>query len=340
MDENIPDFLKRLKNKLTYYIYKTVNDDDANKYIEEKEKKKDIKENLTETDIKNTASTVSTNVSTAKDNAKDQLSLSRIFDKISDKAGEILPLILYPIISLYVACLIANELIMYPAAIRLIFFIFVCVLCNLFGYIGVSLLLFYIGKKLYEIYLNRKQNDDLEESNEPKEPIKLMPTIFALLPLTTYRSDNALVNVLLYPFRYLKGNSAVDDNEILQTIMKKYTDSLKESFPYIEKVSGDELFKQRTKEFDKAFKKLHVLNLPKPESNENISNESVPKEPANAPLPKEPANAPLSKEPANAPLSKEPAKESTNAPMPPTIQELENKKKESEVQKEPKSSNP
>ena len=28
--DDIPDFLKRLQNKITYYIYKTVNDDDAN----------------------------------------------------------------------------------------------------------------------------------------------------------------------------------------------------------------------------------------------------------------------------------------------------------------------
>ena len=30
--DDIPDFLKRLQNKITYYIYKTVNDDDANEY--------------------------------------------------------------------------------------------------------------------------------------------------------------------------------------------------------------------------------------------------------------------------------------------------------------------
>ena len=38
MDGTIPDFLKRLQNKLTYYIYKTVNDDEANKYAEQKQK--------------------------------------------------------------------------------------------------------------------------------------------------------------------------------------------------------------------------------------------------------------------------------------------------------------
>ena len=41
--DNIPDFLKRLQNKITYYIYNNVNDDAANKYAEQKKKQVEVK---------------------------------------------------------------------------------------------------------------------------------------------------------------------------------------------------------------------------------------------------------------------------------------------------------
>lgn len=72
---------------------------------------------------------------------------------------------------------------------------------------------YYICKKLYEMYLNREQDP-------PQPRVKLMPKIFAMIPFTTYTSDNGLINLFLYPFRYLKGDNAEKDFSFLQILMK------------------------------------------------------------------------------------------------------------------------
>jgi hypothetical protein len=128
MDGTIPDFLKRLQNKLTYYIYKTVNDDEANKYAEQKQKQTptEIKEDIVE------AVTLPTTTTTV-----DQIDISRILENVYDKGSQLVSILFYPILSLYLASLVANELIVYPAPIRLIFFILVLVLCNIFAYIAI-----------------------------------------------------------------------------------------------------------------------------------------------------------------------------------------------------------
>ena len=247
MDGTIPDFLKRLQNKLTYYIYKTVNDDEANQYAEQKQKKEqptEIKEDLTAADIPIAPVTTTT---------VDKLDFSRILNNVYDKGSQLISILFYPILSLYLASLVANELIVYPAPIRLIFFILVLVLCNIFAYIAILMTGFYICKKLYEMYLNREQ--------DPQPPrVKLMPKIFAMIPFTTYTSDNGLVNLFLYPFRYLKGDNMENDISFLQSLMKKYTDSLYKSFPYYEVIRTTEtIFVDRKKNLDKEISNMHYV---------------------------------------------------------------------------------
>jgi len=332
MDGTIPDFLKRLQNKLTYYIYKTVNDDEANKYAEQKQKQQptEIKEDIVE------AVTLPTTTTTV-----DQIDISRILENVYDKGSQLVSILFYPILSLYLASLVANELIVYPAPIRLIFFILVLVLCNIFAYIAILMVGYYICKKLYEMYLNREQDP-------PQPRVKLMPKIFAMIPFTTYTSDNGLVNLFLYPFRYLKGDNAEKDFSFLQILMKKYTDSLNESFPYYEVIrTTEEIFTDRKEIFDKTENDMHKLMKPKEKE------VPLPKESATAPLPKESATAPLPavieqkeaplpnqqtqsktpnqstplpKESATAPLSKESI--SKEAPLPTIIEPKEQKQKE------------
>ena len=319
MDGTIPDFLKRLQNKLTYYIYKTVNDDEANKYAEQKQKQQptEIKEDLVE------AITLPTTTTTV-----DQIDISRILENIYDKGSQLVSILFYPILSLYLASLVANELIVYPAPIRLIFFILVLVLCNIFVYIAILMTGYYICKKLYEMYLNREQDP-------PQPRVKLMPKIFAMIPFTTYMSDNGLVNLFLYPFRYLKGDNAEKDFSFLQTLMKKYTDSLNESFPYYEVIrTTEEIFTDRKEIFDKTENDMHKLMKPKekepttaPLPNQ-LNKAPLPKESATAPLPKESVTAPLQNQPKEAPLPKESVtaplpKESVTAPLPTVIEQKE-----------------
>ena len=321
MDGTIPDFLKRLQNKLTYYIYKTVNDDEANKYAEQKQKPTEIKEDVVE------AVTLPTKTTTV-----DQIDISRILENVYDKGSQLVSILFYPILSLYLASLVANELIVYPAPIRLIFFILVLVLCNIFAYIAILMGGYYICKKLYEMYLNREQDP-------PQPRVKLMPKIFAMIPFTTYTSDNGLVNLFLYPFRYLKGDNAEKDFSFLQILMKKYTDSLNESFPYYEVIrTTEEIFTDRKEIFDKTENNMHKLMKPK--------EKEAPKESATAPLPtvieqkeaplpnqqtqpnKTPnQSTPLPKE-SITPLSKEPI--SKEAPLPAILEPKEQEQKEKE----------
>jgi len=112
-----------------------------------------------------------------------------------------------------------------------------------------------------------------------------------MLPISTKTSESSFYNFFMYPFRYLKGEKAEIENVFLQELMKKYTDSLNESFPYYEKVKGDSMFVARKEELDKEIKEMHVIVKPK--------KVEEPKE-----------------------------KEVKEAPLPPTIQELENKKQE------------
>lgn len=255
------DFLERLKNKLTYLIYTTVNDEDANRYAEEQKKlaeKTEHKENKEqkEPDVKEQYDDKAPTETTDK---TEGISFKRIVTQFWEYLQYFGRILFFPLLSLYVASLVANDLIVYPVAIRVIFFIFVFVLSLTNMLIASGLGLFYVGKKLYELYLNRDRDD------KPNPPIKLMPRIFALLPITTTESDNIVGKIFLYPFRYLKEESLEANSngivpktqeEYLKDVMDKYKKNLSDSFPYYKKVSGE--FVEQKKEFDKIHDKMHV----------------------------------------------------------------------------------
>jgi len=184
--------------------------------------------------------------------------------------------------------------------------------------------------------LNRERDD------KPNPPIKLMPKIFAMLPISTKTSESSFYNFFMYPFRYLKGEKAEIENVFLQELMKKYTDSLNESFPYYEKVKGDSMFVSRKEELDKEIKEMHVIVKPKKveekeaplpptiQELENKKQEPVNQKPANKELENK-KQEPVNQTPANKELENKKQESVNKAPLqslPPTIQELENKKQE------------
>jgi hypothetical protein len=268
------DFLERLKNKLTYLIYTTVNDEDANRYAEEQKKLAEKTENKEqkEPDVKEQYDDKAPTETTDK---TEGISFKRIVTQFWEYLQYFGRILFFPLLSLYVASLVANDLIVYPVAIRVIFFIFVFVLSFTNMLIASGLGLFYVGKKLYELYLNRDRDD------KPNPPIKLMPRIFALLPITTTESDNIVGKIFLYPFRYLKEESLEANSngiipktqeEYLKDVMDQYKKNLADSFPYYKKVSGEYDFVEQKKEFDKLHDKMHVKPI-------------KPEKPKEAPLP-------------------------------------------------------
>jgi hypothetical protein len=191
--------------------------------------------------------------------------------------------------------------------------------------------LFYTARKLYEKYLNRDRDD------KPNPPIKLMPKIFAMLPISTKTSESSFYNFFMYPFRYLKDQNAEKENIFLQELMKKYTDSLNESFPYYEKVKGDSMFVSRKEELDKEIKEMHVIVRPKKVEEPKEKEEKEEKEKKEAPLPptiqelENKKQEPVNQKPTIQELEnkkQEPVNKAPLQSLPPTIQELENKKQE------------
>jgi hypothetical protein len=323
--DDIPDFLKRLQNKITYYVYKTVNDDDANEYAQKKQQT--LKEVSEVKEIKEEYDSAPSNT-VFKQSTVSGIDIDRILTELYDYFLLFCQYVLYPLLCIYLSSLVANDLIVYPVGVRIVFFVLILFLCTSFVHVTVGMSLFYTARKLYEKYLNRDRDD------KPKPSIKLMPKIFAMLPITTTISESSFNNFFMYPFRYFKDQNAEKENVFLQKLMKKYTDSLNESFPYYEQIKGDSMFVSRKKELDKVISEMHVIVKPKKVE------EAEEKEEKEAPLQSLPPtiqeleNKKQKEAPANkeAQVNKEvlankevPA---NKAPLPPTIQELENKKQE------------
>ena len=295
------ELVERLKNKISYYIYKTVNDDEANEFAnEKKEKEKEnlpIKEEYDDNSAKNTLSSAiqSSDKSTTDDPNK--IDIQRILTTTVDKVTYFIKTYIYVLLIICVASFVANELIIYPAGVRFIFFVFTIVICWMQNWIAVAMGSYYIGKKAYEKYINR------ERKEKPDPPIRLMPKIFAFLPLMV-KDPNAsgILEFFKYPFQYLKEDVGEDTNEFKQThrdvldeIMNKYQESLKNSFPYYENVKDEAIFKLRTQEFNEHLSKMHLqlekeveetpvntlpptINATKPAINRNAESEQFLKE--------------------------------------------------------------
>ena len=309
--DDIPDFLKRLQNKITYYIYKTVNDDDANEYADKK-KHNEVKNEDKKVKEDYDSNLPLSSISISKQPTDNGIDIDRILTELYEYFLLFVKYVFYPLLCLYLSSLVANDLIVYPAGVRIVFFVLILFLCASFVHVTIGMSLFYTGRKLYEKYLNRERDD------KPDPPIKLMPKIFAMLPISTTTYEGSFSNFFMYPFRYLKGEKADVEDTFLQELMKKYTDSLNESFPYYEKVKGDPIFVSRKEELDKEINQMHTIVRPKKvEEKANASNASK-----EAPLP--PTIQGLK---PNEAVNK-PANKPAEASLPPTIQELENKKKQ------------
>ena len=186
-----------------------------------------------------------------------QVSVSGIFNKIID----ILQQLLYPLLILYLASLVSNEMIVYPAPIRFLFFLFVLTLCSIFSPATVVLVFYYLVKAGYSYYRNQ-----LEDREGDTTPIRIYPRIFAILPIATTPATSLLGRFFKYPFYYPKTEQ--DRKELERTdgsggsIMDEYMELLQESFPYGETVKGSEPFAERYKTVEKNMKRLHQSSVP------------------------------------------------------------------------------
>ena len=151
--------------------------------------------------------------------------LKRIWKRIvAITTGILLPLLL--------ASLVANESIVYPAPVRVAFFLFTLILCMsssvVFGVLGV----FYLGKGAYHYYVNHMVRD--------AEPQRIMPAFLAVLPITTATyPESTFKRFMTYPLRYPKTER---DAQEVREAMERYEAALGESFDYLDQVKSMPMF--------------------------------------------------------------------------------------------------
>ena len=149
---------------------------------------------------------------------------------------------IYPLLCVLISSFIANEMIMYSPVIRAVFFVFFLLICLSFTGILSSICIYYLLKLLYGLYVNKM-------TDRPK--IKLLPTVYSILPLMIDRPLLPIAALFLYPFTYPK--TKPDEADLLKT-MALYQKDLDRSYPAAEK--GDVLPK-KLEEAKKYLKHMH-----------------------------------------------------------------------------------
>lgn len=241
-----------LKNKVAYNIYNAATDPNANKFAAEKAEKDKVekekadkaeKAENTEKDKNNKTDKVETTDDTSGNPNK--FNAVRLAKKVGNQTLDILKKILFPFVALMLAMIVTNEAIIYSVPIRIIFFIFTFLVCLLILPFSVILGFFYLLKGGYSYYVNHM-------TDRPKQEI--MPTIYALLPITTYKPMSSLGAFLLYPFTYPK---TIEGSIQLPKTMSAYWDDLQESFKGIDKVKNLPIFVNQLKQIQKDLSHLH-----------------------------------------------------------------------------------
>lgn len=230
-----------LKNKVAYKIHNAATDPNANKFAAERAKKQkeeqEKQKNLT------TDSNPNTTDSTSED--PHQFSPRRLTKKVGNQTLDILKKVFFPFIAIMLAMIVANEAIVYSVPIRIIFFLFTFLICYFAKPLCILLGIFYIFKGGYSYYVNNM-------TDRPKQEI--MPTIYALLPITTYKPLSSLGAFFLYPFTYTKTDEAAAQ---LPKTMAAYWDTLEESFKGLDKVKNLPIFVNELKQIKKDISQLH-----------------------------------------------------------------------------------
>ena len=280
-DSLLGTMLTNLKNKATYKAFNAVTDPNANDFAS----KQTVP--LLPPSVPEKAPDEST------DGDPDTFSASRFMKKIKSQSSSAMSSIFLPIVALILSMYVTNEMIMYSAPIRLIFFIFTFLICFLLPPFLFFLAMYYLCRWGYGYYLSQL-------SSGPK--VQVMPTIFALLPLTTTIPTSSLGAFFMYPFTYPKNDR---DAKRLPIIMNDYMESLKKAFTYFDKVQNLPFIAEGFKTLKDNMEHLHEVPI------------VAPSEPTEVPLP------PTLKEASelSKPNEVQPTVNRQNAPVPPPYNE-------------------
>ena len=244
-----------LKNKMAYNLHKATYDPNANKFAEKQ--KKDAEEAKKQKDAKAADST-----DTADKGDPNKFNAKRLATKVGNQTLDILQKIFFPFLALMLSMIITNEMIVYSAPIRIIFFIFTFLICFFMHTTAIILGIFYLLKGGYSYYVNNM-------TTRPKRNI--MPTIFALLPISNYKPLSSFGSFFMYPFTYPKTEKGAIK---LPEIMKEYWEDLKTSFASLDEVKNLPIFTERLKTIQEELTHLHDTITSENNSGNNSENNS------------------------------------------------------------------
>jgi len=237
-----------LKNKVVYHTQKAVTDPAANEYAEKQQKQVEEKKQKEEEQKKIEA--------TEKEGDLNKFSATRLAKKVGNQTLNILRWVISPFLGIVIGMFVANEMMMYSAPIRLIFFLFIFVLCTFLPFVAIILTIFYILKGGYSYYINNM-------TNGPKRVI--MPYIYAILPLTTRKPSSLFLSTLMFPFTYPKQGASTEALQYLENIPASYFTNLVESFKAFPKVSSKDPFPKRIEEIRNSLSLVNKLPSVEPE---------------------------------------------------------------------------
>ena len=210
-------FLTKLQNKVTYKLNEAVDDPNAKKFAEERKTNQALaaKEAPTPQD-----QSTDTPPSTGR----------RILTKIWNGFTSGIALLLYPVACLVLAMFVANDMIVYAAPVRILFFVFTFLTCYFLSYMFAALLFGYTIKGGYQWYTYHMVGDHTKD---------IMPTVFTITPTTTYQPTSPLGSFVLAPFWYPQSEKKAT---VLPDIMRHYWNQLQESFPGLGELKSLPLF--------------------------------------------------------------------------------------------------
>lgn len=241
-------------NKAKYKAFKAAYDPKANEFAKEEVKRKE-EEKAKKKEIEKEKTDDTTTDDTNGDPNK--FSTKRFIKNTGNQTWYYIKKGLIPFASLMLAMIVTNEMIVYSVPIRIIFFIFTFAICYIVPFYAIILTIFYIFKGGYSYYVNNM-------TSRPKREI--MPTIFALLPITTYKPMSSFVSFIMYPFTYPKTEQAAIK---LPEIMKQYWEDLNNSFKYLDKIQNLPVFTEDLKKIKSDLNNLHAIK------SANISGNSI-----------------------------------------------------------------
>ena len=324
------DFFTKIKNKVAYTIENLINDPAANAFAQEKEKEKekekeDTKQSKESPQTQGFESPItedSTTDSNENKSPEDETIIFRMIRIFKNTGNSILDhAITYGSILLGIifAMIVANEMIVYAAPVRVIFFIFVIALCAMYTPVNLVLGLLYLYKFVYSKYTESY----IEEKDRPKIPI--FPKIYALLPVTTFKPESSVLKFLLYLFTYPK---SYEESKSLIQQMESYKEMLIESFPYYKTLQSNSTFKPLIEQMDGYLTNMHIsaetIEEKKEENGANVKNVTTSDKthPPQANIPLKPLE-PGQKAVFHAPGPAENKVEKTNAEIAKTLETTE-----------------